>query len=134
MEKSAWGQGSLGKVNIITLATLLPTPIIISLVTTHPEERVAESDVAVLQVGAVPHQQTRDPLHNNQSEDSIRVRIQSGVGIGLKRPIRAHLATLLEQRSLAGELQRARGVVVGVEHARAAGHEVADHLLALLPD
>ena len=53
-------------------------------VTTHPEERVAESDVAVLQVGAVPHQQTRDPLHNNQSEDSIRVRIQSGVGIGLK--------------------------------------------------
>ena len=31
MEKSAWGQGSLGKVNIITLATLLPTPIIISL-------------------------------------------------------------------------------------------------------
>ena len=32
MEKSAWGQGSLGKVNIITLATLLPTPIIISLV------------------------------------------------------------------------------------------------------
>jgi hypothetical protein len=31
LEKSAWGQGSLGKVNIITLATLLPTPIIISL-------------------------------------------------------------------------------------------------------
>ena len=31
MEKSAWGQGSLGKVNIITLATLLPAPIIISL-------------------------------------------------------------------------------------------------------
>ena len=31
MEKSAWGQGSLEKVNIITLATLLPTPIIISL-------------------------------------------------------------------------------------------------------
>ena len=31
MEKSAWGQGSLGKVNIITLATPLPPPIIISL-------------------------------------------------------------------------------------------------------
>ena len=32
MEKSAWGQGSLGKVNIITLATLSPTPIRTSLV------------------------------------------------------------------------------------------------------
>ena len=31
LEKSAWGQGSLGKVNIITLATPLPPPIIISL-------------------------------------------------------------------------------------------------------
>ena len=37
MEKSAWGQGSLGKVNIITLATPLPPPIIISLAALLPD-------------------------------------------------------------------------------------------------
>ena len=64
-----------------------------------------QGDVLVLEVGPVSHQQTGDLP-----------------------------AALLQQRDLAGELQGAGDVVVGVEDPGAPGHEVGDHVLPLLPD
>ena len=74
MEKSAWGQGSLGKVNIITFATLLPTPIIISLghahycnVTPRPALLQPPAAAADLRGGSVPARpavlRVRRPVH-----------------------------------------------------------------------
>ena len=106
MEKSAWGQGSLGKVNIITLATPLPTPIIISLSKTPPDVARPRGDGA-LQVDGLVHGDG-DPLR--RGADTRRRELDAdGEGAGLAEAVR---------------VLRDAGVVAGVCARRRAQHQL----------